>query len=359
MIPLPFTLSSVVAILALLVCSFVSKGQSGQPAIEIGVVHASPGDTSVCVELKVHGFDPIVGFQFSINYDDEYLTFTKIMNYNPNLPEFDSSNINSPYSGVVLTAWVGYNGFDGHDMPNGDLWAEICFDVSPHAVGLLEVTASSTPIIMEIIRPDGVFHNVGVTSGGVLIVNPPTEFAFGSIQTYTVCPEEDVLLCPDVSSFYTPSLKYDWLDENGNTVASDSCLRFISIDADAYGSYHCRVSDTNVPDVVYISEAFIITEQLDCLVLDASEETDLLAELSVFPNPVQGEAQFVFHLASSQAITLLVTDVTGRICHQWSGTLPMGKQTLTWDAGNMPSGMYFYQLRSERQSSQGSLILAR
>jgi hypothetical protein len=66
---------------------------------------------------------------------------------------------------------------------------------------------------------------------------------------------------------------------------------------------------------------------------------------SNYPNPFNPETTIPFALSHRTTLTLDVYNVLGQhIVRLWGGELEAGEHTVTWSAGDLPSGLYFYRL---------------
>lgn len=351
-------------LLVLLSLGLQSQAQM-QVLMDFETVFAQPGQSPVCLQVKTTGFAQVITFQFSINYDANYLVFLNAQNYNSNLPDFGPANFSNPALGVVGVSWIGSDFVNGHTVPDGGVWAELCFAVSDQATGMLNVSASGTPVIIEIVTAGGVELGLSPNVGGVQIgtMPPPVEITLGSPQTFELCPDSTLNLCMVVPSYFPNNgLSFEWVDEDGNVVSaaqSDNCLTLQANSPDVYGSYFCIVNNPNAPDTLYTSAAFIVVEQEECAPVDVREIFDAKRQIAVFPNPFRDRTDFEFNLSGSQHVQLRVYDAAGTLCHQWSGHLQEGKHSLRWEAGNLPAGTYWYQLRLGAEPIHGVLIRGR
>ncbi len=79
------------------------------------------------------------------------------------------------------------------------------------------------------------------------------------------------------------------------------------------------------------------------------------------PNPFRKQTTISFTLAGENAATLIVTDAAGRVLLRHSdiadGTV--GLRTVTFDAGDLPPGMYFYRLETGRFIHTRSMLLVK
>jgi len=77
-----------------------------------------------------------------------------------------------------------------------------------------------------------------------------------------------------------------------------------------------------------------------------------------FPNPFNPTTDVRFELPEDTEITLDVFDIAGKkIATIASGHFSAGVHTVTWDAGDSPSGVYFYRLTADEFTGCGKVIL--
>ncbi|HEX7342860.1 MAG TPA: multicopper oxidase domain-containing protein, partial [bacterium] len=76
------------------------------------------------------------------------------------------------------------------------------------------------------------------------------------------------------------------------------------------------------------------------------------------PNPFNPLATIRFLLPEAQNVRLSVTDITGRevatLVNGWRGS---GEHQVTFDAANLPSGIYFYRIKAGRFEDSGKMVL--
>jgi len=66
-----------------------------------------------------------------------------------------------------------------------------------------------------------------------------------------------------------------------------------------------------------------------------------------YPNPFNPSTTITFEVPKTTELRLNVYDITGRLRQVLAqGTYTTGAHTITWDADNLPSGMYVYQLNA-------------
>lgn len=76
---------------------------------------------------------------------------------------------------------------------------------------------------------------------------------------------------------------------------------------------------------------------------------DNASVVSLYPNPVQQSATIRFDLAVASRVSIVILDVNGRPLRTVvsNNFYPAGRHEITLDRGNLPSGQYFYQLRTD------------
>jgi hypothetical protein len=79
-----------------------------------------------------------------------------------------------------------------------------------------------------------------------------------------------------------------------------------------------------------------------------------------YPNPFNSETKISFALPESQVIELAVYDLLGRqIALLAAGSWPAGSHAVRWDASNVPTGVYVYQLRTSQQTLTRRMMVMR
>jgi len=96
-------------------------------SLELVDVHANSGE-EFCVEIKAHGFQNILGFQWSIGYDPSKLKFTDSNNFG--LPGLSSSSFGRPVVDPlkrVTVSWSSPHGV-GENVADESVIASLCFE---------------------------------------------------------------------------------------------------------------------------------------------------------------------------------------------------------------------------------------
>ncbi|MDH4071295.1 MAG: T9SS type A sorting domain-containing protein [Ignavibacteria bacterium] len=92
----------------------------------------------------------------------------------------------------------------------------------------------------------------------------------------------------------------------------------------------------------------------------ANEEMPRNFEVAVYPNPFNPEARIRFELASAGHVRLVVLDVTGQTVREiMNADLPGGTHEGVFHAGELGSGVYFYQLHAGGRVVNGKMVLVR
>ncbi len=124
-----------------------------------------------------------------------------------------------------------------------------------------------------------------------------------------------------------------------------------------YEEYNKRAIDNLLHDFnVWVDSAFVVT---------AVSETQIAAPVEFylrqnFPNPFNPSTVISFQLSVNSRVTLKVFDVNGReVARLVDGNLKAGNHALTFNASDLPSGVYFYKLMSGQHTQVRKAILLR
>ena len=80
--------------------------------------------------------------------------------------------------------------------------------------------------------------------------------------------------------------------------------------------------------------------------------------ISTFPNPFNARTTFRFSLPSQEFVRLHIFDIRGKmISTLLTSQLGGGDHSVTWNADNFPSGIYFYQINIGSHSHVGRVSL--
>ena len=77
-----------------------------------------------------------------------------------------------------------------------------------------------------------------------------------------------------------------------------------------------------------------------------------------YPNPFNSQVNISFRIKQPAEVTIDVYDLLGRRIGSLINELVMaGSHKMTWDAGDLPSGIYFYRLQTGGDSCHGRMVL--
>ena len=92
------------------------------------------------------------------------------------------------------------------------------------------------------------------------------------------------------------------------------------------------------------------TDSMQVIVTGVEEETTLPTEFALkqnFPNPFNPTTTIKYSIPKLSFVTIKIYDVLGsEVATLVNEEKPVGTYELTWNAENLPSGVYFYQLRA-------------
>jgi len=113
-------------------------------------------------------------------------------------------------------------------------------------------------------------------------------------------------------------------------------------------------------DLLYVADRFSVLI-LDFTFVGIEDEGPLpkAAALSQnYPNPFNAQTQLKFGLAEKGRASLAIYNLLGeRVATLVDGVLPEGERSLTWNAGALPSGVYFARLEALGRSETIKLVL--
>jgi len=122
--------------------------------------------------------------------------------------------------------------------------------------------------------------------------------------------------------------------------------------------YYWRVRAVNEAGESGWSETWNFTTML---VTSTEEFPEIPVKLELeqnYPNPFNPSTQINFGLPKSGAVKLQVFDLLGKkITTLIDGPMQAGRQSVTFDASNLPSGMYIYRLETKSNVLVRKMIL--
>ena len=147
----------------------------------------------------------------------------------------------------------------------------------------------------------------------------------------------------DANSFGT------WL---GNGVFNSSQLNFDSIQL-------TRGDSSAWSGKMYFDELRVVKKtRIPTLIAETPVLVDEFQLSQNYPNPFNAETKFRFSLPHQEKIKLIIYDVLGReVAMPVAGTFSAGVHEIKWSSRGLPSGVYFYVLRTPTQRLQRKLTL--
>ncbi|MCK4640308.1 MAG: T9SS type A sorting domain-containing protein [Candidatus Marinimicrobia bacterium] len=73
-----------------------------------------------------------------------------------------------------------------------------------------------------------------------------------------------------------------------------------------------------------------------------------------YPNPFNPTTTISFELPKESFTEIRIYNLAGQLVQTLVNEVkPAGRHQITWDAGNLPSGIYFYQIKVENHAGSG------
>jgi hypothetical protein len=88
-----------------------------------------------------------------------------------------------------------------------------------------------------------------------------------------------------------------------------------------------------------------------------NEITDYGLRITNYPNPVNQIINFSYTLKESGSVRIQVFNNFGQlVAEPLNSNQPMGERQVTWNAGNLPAGLYFYKIQTSKEIGAGKII---
>lgn len=207
-------------------CSTPPDGGGGNTgacfSMEVETITAQQGDIA-CVDVKVKGFDKILGLQHSIHWDPNLLAFNEAKN-------FSLGDVTNSFGQTATGLAVGKLPFVwtdaetlGKDLADGDVFYTLCFEVLAES-GFATVNIAESPTPIEVIANGSqpfqlLTLPVGVIQGGIEIGGQATNaLAISDICIEWQGCESSFLADIQVElNGGTPPYAFSWTGPNGYT----------------------------------------------------------------------------------------------------------------------------------------------
>ncbi|MEA3432883.1 MAG: T9SS type A sorting domain-containing protein, partial [candidate division WOR-3 bacterium] len=110
-------------------------------------------------------------------------------------------------------------------------------------------------------------------------------------------------------------------------------------------------------DFVFVSNGYYLTEG-DGGSQTAYSNIPVVHSLSLYPNPAGNDMTIRFGIPKEEMVSLKILDVSGRVVKTLvDGRIEAGYHTITLNGKNLPSGIYFAKLVTDRFKSTKKLVL--
>jgi subtilisin-like proprotein convertase family protein len=92
--------------------------------------------------------------------------------------------------------------------------------------------------------------------------------------------------------------------------------------------------------------------------VDGPIQPEKFGILSVYPNPFNSSVKICFGIETPGQTTLKVYNILGEeVTTLVNSELPSAEHSVTWNANGVPSGVYFYELKSQGRTDKGRVTL--
>jgi agmatine/peptidylarginine deiminase len=115
---------------------------------------------------------------------------------------------------------------------------------------------------------------------------------------------------------------------------------------------------TGVPDMANAGEIWTLQGWDEAISAVACNIPESFTLAQNYPNPFNAETKIVFTLREIAPVTLNVFNVQGQLISTlYEGISNPGEYSVVWNAGDAPSGVYFYTLKIGRETSTKKCVL--
>ena len=130
----------------------------------------------------------------------------------------------------------------------------------------------------------------------------------------------------------------------GGIITEGQGTYMVTVAWEGEGSGTITVSEETADGCEGSSEDFDVTID-DCTGI---EELEKEGRLTFSPNPFNNSTIISFHLEQATEVTIHIYNHTGGLVEQIEEYKPSGKQTIEWNADNLPSGVYYLRMARGR-----------
>ncbi len=141
---------------------------AGDVSFTVSSATADAGN-QVCLDVSVENFTDIVSFQYSMNWDENLLTYAATQNYNLTDLVAASFGTNGTANGDLTLSWL-HNATTGVTVPDGTVIYQVCFDVENAAAGqTASVSLSGSPTAVEVTNNNSDVVDAVIVSGQITV----------------------------------------------------------------------------------------------------------------------------------------------------------------------------------------------
>ena len=180
----------------------------------------------------------------------------------------------------------------------------------------------------------------------VELIGPEHQTVFLKVDTIEFTWTESVDIENDPITYQLMITGSDW--DTTLTNILDTMVLFINKGVlDKLTTYDWTITAVDEQSANAISETYSFTTPLSGVGLDKKNNTGYQLAQN-FPNPFSSETIISFSIPRSEKATLKIYNLKGKeITTLFSGRMPAGSHSFTWDGSDMKSGIYVYQLRTK------------
>ena len=157
--------------------------------------------------------------------------------------------------------------------------------------------------------------------------------------------------------------QYQWF-RDGTAIEGASADTLSVEAAAAVATYHCEITNTVATALTLMSRP-LRSDAVPTGLDTAPDETALTTPESFalhanYPNPFNASTRLAFDVAAPAQIRLTIYDALGRtVATPVDRWMPAGRYRIPFDAGDLPSGLYLYQIEMEDYRASRTMLLIR
>ena len=157
---------------------------------------------------------------------------------------------------------------------------------------------------------------------------------------------KDINSITEMPNFISPYLH---ITENEETLLESRGIPIAGIDVDFDG----QTRQSATPDIG--------ADEFDGIAVGVEDEGTLPTEYALeqnYPNPFNPTTTFRYSIPQTSKVVIKVYDILGNeIAKLMDEEKSIGTYELTWDASNLSSGIYFYQLKAGEYAQTRKMLL--